>query len=749
MCHPHSQSQSPPVIRKSIAIAASGENSPCCGDAYCNSVGQTAEQPAPGRERSAWRWQISGMDCPACARKIEHVLSQMPAVIQAKVLFATQRLVVSATEDVQQQVELAVEATGFTLTRTDENRITQQKKPFWQDNRLLMVLVVLMAGSTVLQQFSPPAGKAAFLLTTLMGVWPIAHRALRLIKGGTPFAIETLMTVAAVGALFVDAAAEAAMVILLFKLGERLESFAADRARRGVTALMALQPEKACRINGNVRELIPLSALHPGDIIEVTAGARLPADARLLNATAGFDESALTGEPMPVERQPGEVVAAGSLSVDRLVRLEVVSQPGESAIDRILQLIEDAESHRAPIERFIDRFSRIYTPFIMAMAILVAVIPPLLFTGEWQPWLYKGLTLLLIGCPCALVISTPAAITSALAAASRQGVLIKGGAALERLNTIKTLAFDKTGTLTEGKPRVMTIVSLNGAPEAVLLAKAATVERGSSHPLAKAIVALAESRNLPILSTDKQITHAGSGVESDVSGHKLRISRPASMPENSLDAALLAQIEKLEEAGHTVVVMLQDEQPVALIALRDTLREEAVATLQALRKLGLQTVMLTGDNPLAAATMAKTLDIEFRAGLLPADKVTAVRALNQQSPLAMVGDGINDAPAMKAATVGIAMGNGSDVALETADIALTGDRLTGLTMMVRLSRTTLANIRQNIALALTLKGVFLVTTLLGISGLWLAVLADSGATALVTANALRLLNHKINDNNTE
>ncbi|KAB8312431.1 zinc/cadmium/mercury/lead-transporting ATPase [Erwinia endophytica] len=731
-----------PAINKITAIRVPSAASGCCGNEDCaNGDSPDEESDKPGSDPS-YSWQVDGMDCPSCAKKIENAVNQLPSVTHARVLFATEKLVVNASQDIRQQVERAVQSAGFSLKRSNTPPSVEPAPAFWQENALLLILGALMMISWLLQQFNPQAGKIAFTISTLFGAWPIARSALRLMRSGTPFAIETLMTIAAIGALFIGATTEAAMVLLLFMLGERLESYAASRARRGVTALMALKPEEAVRINGGSRESIALSELRPGDIIEVAPGSRLPADACLISPWASFDESALTGESIPVERQQGEVIAAGSLSVDTQVQLKVVSRPGESAIDRILHLIEEAEAHRAPVERFLDHFSRIYTPIIMVLALLVAILPPLLLASEWQPWIYKGLTLLLIGCPCALVISTPAAITSGLAAASRRGVLIKGGAALESLNAIRILAFDKTGTLTEGKPQVTAIVSLNGESEAVLLAKAAAVEGGSSHPLAKAIVALAEARQVEKLQASAQKALPGSGVEALVSDHKLLICAPARLADHPLSAEQSAQVAALESGGNTVVVMLQDTQPIALISLRDTLRADAVEALRELRSLNIQTVMLTGDNPRAAAAIAGELGIDYRAGLLPADKVAAIGELNQQSPVAMVGDGINDAPAMKAATAGIAMGNGSDVALEAADAALTHNRLNGLATMIRLSRATHATIRQNITLALGLKGVFLVTTLLGITGLWLAVLADSGATALVTANALRLLRQR-------
>lgn len=735
-------SLSRPVIGKitSLHVQPAQTEASCCGEAGCSSGGSPDEESDRAATAADWSWLISGMDCPACARKIENAVNQIDAVTRARVMFATEKLVVNAHQDVRERVEQAVRKAGFTLKRSDHIQPAENAPGFLKQNGTLLLLCALMLMSWGLESVSHPAGQAAFVLTTLVGCWPIARTALRLLRSGTPFAIETLMTVAAIGALFIGATAEAAMVLLLFMLGERLESYAAGRARRGVTALMALKPEEALRIEDDKRQTVPLSALRPGDIIEVAPGARLPADARLVSPFASFDESALTGESVPVEHQQGEVIAAGSLSVDRQVRLSVVSEPGASAIDRILHLIEDADSHRAPVERFLDRFSRIYTPLIMAFALLVAVVPPLV-TGDWQTWIYKGLTLLLIGCPCALVISTPAAITSGLAAASRHGVLIKGGAALENLNAVRTFAFDKTGTLTEGKPQVTAIVALTAESEEDLLAKAAAVESGSSHPLARAIVALAEKRQLSIPPAADQQALAGSGVTATVGDHSLLLSSPGRLDSNLIHLHQ-EQIAELESAGNTVVVMLQDDQPVALFALRDTLRADAASALRELQALNIRTVMLTGDNPRAAAAIAAELAIDYRAGLLPADKVAAISEMNRQQPVAMVGDGINDAPAMKTATVGIAMGSGSDVALETADAALTHNRLQGLATMIRLARATHANIRQNIALALGLKGLFLITTLAGITGLWLAVLADSGATALVTANALRLLSKR-------
>ncbi len=711
---------------------------------------------APEQGNSRHSWQVLGMDCPSCARKIETAVSRVSGVQQARVLFATEKLVVDLAPGLSPDpVTAAVLAAGFQLKgesadKQAAGREQASQQPlqgnlfgnflgkYWQPLSLagLMLVAALLPKEL---------GQPLFTLATLWGLWPISRKAWALTKSGSAFAIETLMTVAAVGALFLGETAEAAMVLLLFMLGEHLEAYAAGRARAGVTALMALVPDKALRIRttaeGEVREEVAADELRPGDIIEIAPGARLPADARLLDELGTFDESALTGESIPVERRQGDKVPAGSLAADRVLRLEVVSEPGNNAIDRILHLIEEAESQRAPIERFIDRFSRWYTPAMMLVALLVVLVPPLAFGQNWDEWIYRGLALLLIGCPCALVISTPAAVTSALAAATRQGALIKGGAALERLAHIDTVAFDKTGTLTLGKPQLTELVSLNGQPETELLALAAAIEQGSHHPLARAVVANATEQGLSLADARDLRALPGMGVEGRINGELWQLLAPSRVA--ALNMEQQTRIASLERQGKTVVVLCQSSGdqalPVALLALRDQIRPEAAAALQELNRLGLNSIMLTGDNPNAAEAIATELGMGWRAGLLPENKVEEIAKLANTRKVAMIGDGINDAPAMKRASIGIAMGGGTDVALETADAALTHNQLGGIAAMIRLSRSALANIHQNIALALGLKAIFLVTSLLGITGLWIAVLADTGATALVTANALRLL----------
>ncbi|HEP0305702.1 TPA: zinc/cadmium/mercury/lead-transporting ATPase [Providencia rettgeri] len=709
----------------------------------CGLTPDVANEVEPTQAASQrFSWIIRGMDCPSCANKIETAVKQISEVKQAKVLFATEKLVVDANTDISVAVRSTVETTGYELLEVGSNSAAAAPPSLISEAKPVIILAILMAISWGIEFINPQLGNIAFILTTLFGLYPIARKSLRLMRTGSPFAIETLMTVAAIGAIFIQATEEAAMVILLFMLGEMLESYSAGRARRGVSALMALVPEDAVLIKNGQKTTIPVAQLRPGDIIEIAPGGRLPTDAVLVSGFASFDESALTGESVPVERNVGDKVAAGCLSVDRAVQMQVVSEQGQNAIDRILQLIEEAEERRAPIERFIDRFSRVYTPIIMLISALVIVIPPIFFSAPWETWIYRGLTLLLIGCPCALVISTPAAITSALATATRRGALIKGGAALEQLGTITTIALDKTGTLTEGKPHVTNLVPVEGLSESELVQITASVEVGSHHPLAKAVVNKAEELSLTVTEAQERKALAGKGIEGYLNNKHILVSAPNRL-DTPLNSEWQSKVETLEAEGKTVVVTLENNRVIGLTALQDTLRKDAADTMSMLKALNVNAVMLTGDNPRAASAIAGQLGMEYRAGLLPEDKVTAVMELNRNHSTMMVGDGINDAPAMKASSIGVAMGSGTDVALETADAALTHNRLTGLAEIIALSRATRKIIRENIAIALGLKAVFLVTSLLGITGLWVAVLADSGATALVTANAVRLLRVKL------
>ncbi|MCE7578088.1 zinc/cadmium/mercury/lead-transporting ATPase [Aliivibrio fischeri] len=757
-CHDHKHNPSssccatPKIstIKSAVADCCSSVDKPTSSDSCYGSdpgesdplvvIPQASEKGTLSRS-----WLISDMDCPSCAAKLKKAILAIPDVVDANVVFATEKLTVRTNDElVFDVVESVARTTGFPLTDINtKNTSENAAQPFWKKNALLLLLVAFLVIATGINIVNKELGTIAFTVAGLFGLIPIGRKAIRLAKNGSPFSIETLMTVAAIGAVYLGETVEAAMVILLFMLGEQLEGYASAKARSGVKALMDLVPDTALRINSDgTKEEVAASELNVGDRVQVSPGDRLAADAILLSEFASFDESALTGESVPVDKKANESLMAGSIVNDRVIEIQITSAQGENAIDRILHLIEEAESRKAPLERFLDKFSRWYTPAMMVLSLLVIIIPPLMFGQSWDTWIYRGLAMLLIACPCALVISTPAAITSGLATAAKRGALIKGGAALEELGHIQNIAFDKTGTLTQGKPVLTDIrVLTETETEESILLQSAAVEMGSSHPLARAVVVKAQEQGLTVIEADNRETVVGKGIKGTVNEQHIELYAPQQF-DGEVIPEIESQIAFLEQQGKTVVLVLINEQISGLLAWRDELRPDAKIAVEKLVKLGIKPIMLTGDNERAAKAIAAELNIDYKAGLLPSDKVKYVEQLTANAKTAMVGDGINDAPAMKTASIGIAMGGGTDVALETADAALTHNRLEELAPMVALSKATLSNIHQNITLALGLKAVFLVTSLFGITGLWVAVLADSGATALVTLNALRLLRFK-------
>jgi Cd2+/Zn2+-exporting ATPase len=619
---------------------------------------------------------------------------------------------------------------------------------WWQTRkgRLVLILGALLGAAQSAVLLGLPYAQWALVAAVIAGVVPFARQAVALARGGSPFSIQMLMSIAAIGALAIGDAMEAGAVVFLFAVGELLESVAAGRARAGIKALAALAPKTALRLNadGTTRE-VGVEDLVPGDLVLVRPGDRVSADGIIVEGQSALDESPVTGESMPAFKQAGDSVFAGSINADHALRVRVEKTSADNTIARIIHLVEEAQSNKAPIARFIERFSAYYTPAVMLIAAVVIVAPPLLLQADWQTWIYRGLTLLLIACPCALVLSTPAAIASALAAATRRGLLIKGGHALETIGRSHVMAFDKTGTLTEGRPQVTDILASEGETAETVLARAAAVESGSSHPLALAITGEARKRGLAVPAAQGEKSIAGKAVSALVEDRHLAVGSPAYAASKApLSPALLARCGALEAAGKTVVVLIDETHgaPLGLLALRDEPRPDARAAIGRLKELGVHPIMLTGDNRRTAQAIAGGVAIDWQAELLPEDKLRAVENLRRNGKVAMVGDGINDAPALASADVGIAMGGGTDVALETADAALIHSRVSDLAQLVELSRATMANIRQNVTIALGLKGVFLVTTIAGITGLWPAVLADTGATAIVTLNALRLLAHK-------
>jgi len=696
--------------------------------------------------------RIEGMDCAACAQKIETAMARLPGVSDVDVSYGagTLALRLDADRTPVQAIEQQIRALGYRPGPAAAEAAagapkTRVRERWWQGRKALLVigtgaLFVLAFG---LAQVLPAWERWLYAAAALIGVLPFARRAVAGAMAGSPFTIETLMTIAALGAVAIGEAEEAAIVIFLFAVGELLETVAAGRARTGIEALIDLVPRVAFRERNGAVEKAAAEDLKIGDVVVVRPGDRIPSDGEVIDGTSEVDEAPVTGESVPVLKEPGSKVYAGSINANAELRLRISHVAADNTIARIIHMVEEAQESKAPTARMIDRFSRWYTPAAMLVALLIVVVPPLGFGSDWMTWIYRGLAVLLIACPCALVISTPAAIASGLATGARQGLLVKGGDALETLGKVRTVAFDKTGTLTRGRPRVTDVVAMSGIEDTVL-ARAAAVERNTSHPLGQAIVEAAQARRLELPPVfGGAVATPGKAVTVRLKDGFASVGSPRYAAEQTIISPDLAEtVAALESEGKTVVVLLSGKTIEGLIALRDEPREDAAEGVRRLKDHGIRAVMLTGDNRRTADAIAGQLGIAARAELLPDAKLAEIGRLKQAGAVAMVGDGINDAPALAAASVGIAMGGGADVALETADAALLKSRVTGVAELIVLSRATLANIWQNITIALGLKAAFLVTTLFGATTLWMAILADTGATVLVTANALRLLAHR-------
>ena len=709
--------------------------------------------PAPATEL---RFRVAGMDCPSCAAKVDRAVCLIEGVEDTITSPTTMTLRVKTSPDAAPSaaIQNAVRALGYGIepiapdnakprgVDVHDHAHTSADGPWWQQPKAKMTLgcAAALAAAYLVAKLAPPVAGPAFIAAMAVGLIPIALRAVQAARAGSPFTIEMLMTIAAVGAVFIGAAEEAAMVVLLFLVGELLEGVAAGGARASIRSLANLVPKTALLETGGTTREVPAESLAVGVTILVRPGDRIPADGIILSGESAVDEAPVTGESVPKRKKTDDRVFAGTINTDAALRIRVTAAAADNTIARVVRLVEEAQEAKAPTQRFIDRFSRYYTPAVLVLGALVAVVPPLLFGAAWDAWIYKGLAILLIGCPCALVISTPAAIASGLSAGARRGLLMKGGAVLETIGKVTTVAFDKTGTLTEGRPKVTDIVGV-GRDERDLLAAAASLEVGSSHPLAKAILARAAESGVTPRAAINLAALGGKGVTGQIDGQDILLGSPKAAAANGADlSAVKDTIDRLNDDGKTVSVLVIDRALAGLIAMRDEPRADAKTGIDALKALGVSSLMLTGDNRRTGEAVARTLGIEARTELLPEDKQRIVQELKASGQsVAKVGDGINDAPALAAADVGIAMGGGTDVALETGDAAVLHGRVTDIAAMVDLSRRTIANIRVNIAIALGLKAVFLVTTVLGITGLWPAILADTGATVLVTLNALRLL----------
>jgi Cd2+/Zn2+-exporting ATPase len=744
------QSAAPQEVPAEETDACCGPGEDCCeGEASLVAATPKTRETNPeapsdlsleGLERTVVR--VEGMDCASCAATVEKRVGQLRGVHRAVVNFAAGRL--DAEHDPAlslKDIEKAVRDAGYEVQSAQE----VERLPFWRTPRAISVFAsaLLFALGLALGFAGAPevASVGAYLAAIVVGGVPIFRAALAGLRA-RHMDMNVLMSAATIGAVGIGEWAEAASVVVLFAAGNALQVYAIDRTRGAVRALARLAPDEVLMRRGDSERLVDADEVAVGETVIIRPGERLALDGEVVEGRTTVDESPVTGESTPVEKGPGDALYSGSLNGGGGVVVRVLREASDSTLQRITRLVEEAQATKAPAEQFVDRFSRLYTPIVVAVAVVLAVVPPLL-GGEFGTWFYRALALLIIACPCALVISTPVTVVSGIGAASRRGILVKGGAALEAAGRLKALAFDKTGTLTEGRPVVSRVLPLDGRDEAEVLQLAAALERRSEHPLAHAILSAADGRALPEVENFRSV--AGRGAEGDIGGRRYFVGSPRLFDEYSiaLDGAREALAE-VEEAGETPVILgiLGSEHgPLAVLGLADAPRVDARATLDALRAVGIgELVMFTGDTEAPARRIAEELGVDYRARLLPEQKVEAVRELvSEHGDVGMVGDGINDAPALAASSVGFAMGAaGTDVALETADVALVQDDLPKLAEAVRLSRSAEEIIKQNVAVSILIKGLFVLLAPFGLVALWLAVLADMGTSIAVTLNGLRL-----------
>lgn len=554
------------------------------------------------------------------------------------------------------------------------------------------------------------------------------------------FNMDTLMTVALTGAVIMGEWKEATLVAILFGLNEMLEGYGMERARRSMESLLAVAPKQANVIRGSETVVIPIEQLQVGDIVLVRPGEKIPSDGTVIDGESAVNEAAITGESLPVSKSVNDTVFGGSINTSGIMKVRVDRAYEDSSLAKILHLVREAQDTKTPTELFIDKFARIYTPLVMIIAVLVVLIPPLFLGGDWSKWLYQGIAVLIVGCPCALILSSPIAIVSGITRTARQGILVKGGVHLEQLGKINALAFDKTGTLTKGEPAVMAekVYDATRVYEVI-----GSVEQASLHPLAKAMMRHLEAKGLNRFAEPTQSeTIAGKGIEAVVNGvaYTIGSERVLTGASEAFQQAL-RDAEQMKAEGYTIVAVADEQGPLGVFGLADEIREESRSTIQALHAAGVtHTVMLTGDNEQSAKRVAEAVGVsEWRAGLLPEQKVAEVKQLANQYQVAMVGDGINDAPALASAQLGIAMGKGTDSAVETADIVLMQDHLGKLPAAIRVSRLVNRVIRINIGLSLGLKIFALLLTIPGWLTLWIAILSDMGATIIVTLLGLTIL----------
>jgi Cd2+/Zn2+-exporting ATPase len=590
----------------------------------------------------------------------------------------------------------------------------------------------------------PVTAQALYGLGIVAGSWFVLPRAWLSLRRLRPD-MNLLMTVAVVGAAGLGDWFEASTVAFLFSVSLLLEKWSVGHARRAVESLLDLTPPMArlLRPDGSQAEVSP-DQVPVGAILLVKPGERFPLDGRVIQGSSHVNQAPITGESLPITKSPGDVIFAGTINGEGALEVESTKPSGATTLAHLIRMVSEAQSRRSRSEQWVERFAQVYTPVVLGLSLAFFVIPPLLFGGSWSEWFYRALVLLVIACPCALVISTPVSVVAAIAAAARQGVLIKGGAYVESPGRLRAIAFDKTGTLTEGKPTVVAVIPLDGHTESELLERIASLEARSEHPLGKAILAYAQERNVPLRPVEDYQIIPGMGAIARFDGRTYWLGSHRYLEERGQETEEVhAKLEAMSQGGVTVVIVGNERHVCGYVALADRVRPSALKAVETLRALGIESiVMLTGDNTPTAKAIAQASGVDdVRADLLPADKVTAIENLvSKYGSVAMVGDGVNDAPAMARSSLGIAMGAaGSDAALETADIALMSDDLTRIPWLVAHSRRTLGIIRMNIALSLSIKVIFVALTFFGFASLWAAIAADMGASLLVIFNGLRLL----------
>lgn len=716
--------------------------------------------------------EIQGLDCADCAAKLEQAAASLPGILNAEVNFAAaqMRLTHLPGQDTLRAVSNLVSEMGYQVRtpNTAAGPARAERPPNWRARLYAQrrtVLTVLSGGFLLLGLIASRTSlpklveSSLFGLAILCGGIYIARSGWAALKTTHTLDMNMLMTIAAIGAVAIGEWEEGASAMFLFSLGNTLEAMTMDRARSAIRKLIALSPREATRVHGGHVDLVPIEQLAVGDLIEVKPGERVAMDGILEEGHSAVDQAPVTGESVPVDVAPGSPVFAGSINGHGALLVRVTKLASDNTLSRIVQMVQEAQGRRAPAQRFVDTFARYYTPAVIVLAVGVAVLPPLVTGAPFMTWLYRALVLLVISCPCALVISTPVAIVSAISSSARKGVLVKGGMYLETIANARAVAFDKTGTLTEGRPSVTDVLPLDGnqplpglsqeqmSPVDRVLTVAAAIDAHSQHPVARAIQAEARARGLTLPQTAEYQQLVGYGGQARFDGSLYYVGNHALFTERVPHTEdICSHVEKLEAAGKTVVLVGSQQGVLGIIGVADRVRQTSAAVLKELKQLGVShTVLLSGDNERTAQAIGGAVGVdEIRAGLMPQDKVAVIeKVLKDHGITVMVGDGVNDAPAMARASVGVAMGAaGTDAALETADIVLMSDDLTRVPYVIRLGRSTLRNIQQNIALSLLIKGVFLALALMGRATLWMAVFADMGTSLIVTFNGMRLLRAK-------